>query len=183
MSIDLTAIIEYIRQNRQTYTREAITSQLVTAGYNPADVEAAWGSVDVGVPAPPSGYAGTTGLSGGNWDSGSPEQPRSQRLVSSPAFWGYMVGFILLSYILPGGLFWLGASNSDGLIVNIAIGMFILLQLGALVAGVVSLSRNRPRGVGLMTGVLMTLVVLPICAFTIFFGMCLASLGALGPSF
>lgn len=183
MRPDFSTIIEYIRQNRQTYTREAITSQLVTTGYDPADVEAAWEAVDSGVPAPPSGYAGATGLSGGSWDSGSPEKSRPQRLASSPAFWGYMVGFILLSYILPGGLFWLGASNSDGLIVNIAIGMFLLLQLGALVGGVVSLSRNRPRGVGLMTGVLMTLVVLPICAFAVFFGLCLASLGTLGPSF
>jgi len=180
MSANLTTIIEYINQNRQIYTREAITSQLVSAGYNPSEVEAAWGSVDSGVPAPPSGYAGAAGLSGGSWDSGSPEQSRPQRLMSSPAFWGYMAGFVLLSYILPGGLFWLGTSNSDGLIMNIAIGMFLLLQLGALMGGVVSLSRNRPRGVGLLTGVLMTLVVLPVCAFAVFFGMCLASFGTMG---
>ncbi len=46
MSVDFNAIIEYIRQNRQTYTREAITSRLVSAGYNPSEVEAAWEVVD-----------------------------------------------------------------------------------------------------------------------------------------
>ena len=179
MSADTDTIVEYIRQNRQMYTREAITSQLVAAGYAPADVEAAWKSVEGGIPIPPSAYSGATGLSGGSWDSGHSEQPRPQRLASTPAFWGYFVGFILLSYILPGALFWLGATQSDGLIVNIAIGMFILLQLAALVGGAVSFSRNRPRAVGLMSGVLMVLVVIPVCAFAIFFGLCLASLGAL----
>jgi hypothetical protein len=162
------------------YTREAITSQLLTAGYAPADVEAAWQSLEGPIPTPPSTYGGASGLSGGSWDSGHEEQPRPRRLAGTPAFWGYMVGFILLSYILPGVLFWLGASESDGLIVNIAIGMFLLLQLAALVGGAVSLSRNRPRAIGLMCGVLMVLVVIPFCAFALFFGLCLASLGGLG---
>jgi hypothetical protein len=180
VSPDTQTIVEYIRQNRQLYTREAITSQLLTAGYAPADVEAAWQSLESGIPVPPPGYVGTTGLSSGNWDSGYQDQPRPRRLASSPQFWGYMVGFILLSYILPGVLFWLGASGSDGLIVNIAIGMFLLLQLAALVGGAVSFSRNRPRAIGLMSGVLMVLVVIPFCAFALFFGLCLASLGGLG---
>jgi hypothetical protein len=39
-------IIEYIRQHQDTYTREAITTQLVTAGYDQADIEAAFKQVD-----------------------------------------------------------------------------------------------------------------------------------------
>jgi hypothetical protein len=35
-------IIEYIRQNQDTYTRKAITTQLINSGYQEADIEAAY---------------------------------------------------------------------------------------------------------------------------------------------
>lgn len=91
-----------------------------------------------------------------------------------------MVGFVLVSYILPGIVFWVGASQSDGLVVNIAIGMFLLIQLAALVGGLVSLGTHRARGVGMLTSLLMTMVVVPTCAFALFFGYCLVALGSLG---
>lgn len=40
------SILNYIRQNRSTYTREAITGELLKAGYNPAEVEAAWQAIE-----------------------------------------------------------------------------------------------------------------------------------------
>jgi hypothetical protein len=38
-------IREYIRANRDRYTREAITAQLVANGHDPAEVEAAWAAM------------------------------------------------------------------------------------------------------------------------------------------
>jgi len=42
MSDDL---LQYIREHRATYTREALTAELVAAGHAAADVEAAWSQV------------------------------------------------------------------------------------------------------------------------------------------
>lgn len=38
-------ILRYIRANRQAYTREAITAELVATGHAPASVEAAWDAI------------------------------------------------------------------------------------------------------------------------------------------
>ncbi len=39
-------ILRYIRSNRDTYTREAITRQLIAAGHDPAEIEQAWESIE-----------------------------------------------------------------------------------------------------------------------------------------
>ena len=40
------AILRYISANRDTYTREAITRQLIEAGHDPAEIEQAWESIE-----------------------------------------------------------------------------------------------------------------------------------------
>lgn len=175
--IDTETIRQYIGQNRTIYTREAITSQLVAAGYRPDDIEQVWNSLDPAIPGPPSSYPGAAGPSTGRWDAGASDETRPRPFVRTRTFWAYTLGFIVLSYLLPGIILWLGASQSDGTIVNIALGMFLLLQLGAIVGGLASLRQNSPRAAGLLIGMLMTVVVIPTCAVALFFGMCLASLG------
>ena len=40
-------ILRYITANRNTYTREAITRQLIEAGHNPAEIQRTWESIEV----------------------------------------------------------------------------------------------------------------------------------------
>jgi hypothetical protein len=40
-------LIDYLQAHRHAYTREALTGQLVQAGHDPAEVEAAWRLVEV----------------------------------------------------------------------------------------------------------------------------------------
>jgi len=51
-------IINYIRQYRFTYTREAITQQLLKQGYDSAEVETVWQAVEVGTVQSPPPYPG-----------------------------------------------------------------------------------------------------------------------------
>jgi hypothetical protein len=69
MEDHMNEIDAYIRENRDRYTREALTRRLVSEGHEPAAIEAAWarieaddagGSPDVG--GPPSRPAGRRGL-------------------------------------------------------------------------------------------------------------------------
>lgn len=41
-------ILNYIRQYRNIYTREAVTGELLKAGYQPADIESAWQTIEAG---------------------------------------------------------------------------------------------------------------------------------------
>jgi hypothetical protein len=48
-------LVHYIREHRATYTREALTAELVAAGHDTADVEAAWAQLDAeDATAPPA---------------------------------------------------------------------------------------------------------------------------------
>jgi hypothetical protein len=51
MAPDPRAIDDYIRQNHDRYTREAVRDQLLAAGHDPAAIDAAWARVDEGRPA------------------------------------------------------------------------------------------------------------------------------------
>lgn len=52
-------ILNYIRQYRNIYTREAITGELVRAGYQPSEIEAAWQSIEATPQAsPPPPWSG-----------------------------------------------------------------------------------------------------------------------------
>lgn len=39
-------VVQYLREHRATYTREALAAELGAAGYEPADVDAAWARLE-----------------------------------------------------------------------------------------------------------------------------------------
>ena len=117
---------------------------------------------------------------GSRWgDDPAYEPPRSRRFVNTPAFWFTLLGFILLSYGLPILFGWLlsldfETQQNAGLVSTSTFG---ILQLGGLVGGLLLLGRQRPVAMGLLIGVLMVVVVLPIVSFCILFGICLVGIG------
>src|SRR4051794_6826208 len=98
-------IVQYIEQYRNIYTREAITQQLVSAGYTADDIAAAWRTVESwgAEGARLSGGPPAGALAPGIPDSapGFAEALPRPRVFSSPVFWLTLVGFILIAYIVP----------------------------------------------------------------------------------
>ena len=174
-------IIQYIQQYRTIYTREAIDRQLAVAGYNHAEVEEAWRMLAASeaptTDAPPEAMPP---MPGSRWgDDPAYEPPKSKRFVNTPGFWFTLLGFIVLSYGLPILVGWLLSLNLDTQR-NAGLGStatFGVLQLGGIVGGLLLLGRRRPVAMGLLIGVLMVVVVLPIVSFCILFGICLVGLG------
>jgi hypothetical protein len=94
---------------------------------------------------------------------------KPQKVVSSRTFWLVLVGFIVLSYSLPA--FFLAISPRDPCCGSINFGyawpglaVAPVMQLAALIWGRRILPTNRPLAMGLLLGVLLTVVVLPLCA-------------------
>ncbi len=176
--------IQYIQQYREIYTREAITSQLLAAGYPQEEIEAAWAAVEAdaapNLPPPPAGYPRT-----GGWDAGgSYVKPRRKAIQTGASFWLTLMGFVLLS-ILAGALvlmWWLGFFGGyDSPLASV--GSFTcyaapLLQVIGLIVGLVLWNRNRAVAQGLLFGVLISSVVIPSVVFLILLGTCLVLLGA-----
>src|SRR5262245_58061947 len=114
-------ITEYILQNRDTYTREAIDRQLLAAGYGQADISAAWDALHAApgqaaspVPLPPRGPVPYGAPSRWGDEYTTPEQ-RPVRVVRSPVFWLVLIGFIVLSYGIPAILAIALSRDSTGL--------------------------------------------------------------------
>src|SRR4051812_31408323 len=85
-------LAEYIRRYRDDYTREAINQQLLSAGYTSVEIAAAWREVDgIHFSDPPRDIY-REAIDG----------RRAQRFANSPRFWSILVGFLLLSYLVPG---------------------------------------------------------------------------------
>ncbi|MDQ3927519.1 MAG: hypothetical protein M3328_00070, partial [Chloroflexota bacterium] len=113
------------------------------------------------------------------WDGDYAPAEKRKPFATTGLFWSILVGFVVLSYGLPTLLLYLASSNVDvgGEISTIALVLFGVLQLGAIIGGVMSLNRSRPRAMGLLIGVLLVIVVLPFVAVVVLFGICLAALG------
>ncbi|MDQ3689586.1 MAG: hypothetical protein M3406_06035 [Chloroflexota bacterium] len=110
-------IADYIRANRKKYTREVIREQLVTAGHDPAEIDATWAALD----APdPDAVAGE-----GFWGR----------------FWLFLVGLnvaVFLIVVLVSGLL-------NSIVVAVALG--IALSIGALMAwGIVAATGPAKMG-------------------------------------
>lgn len=176
-------IVQYIAQYREVYSREAIDSQLLAAGYGRQEIDAAWAQASFQAAYPPSEGPIPTPPSAqvrAGWGDTDYQPPRNQRLVSRPLFWGVLIGFIVLSYGLPVLFLALAGFTSDNTTLSsifgwLTLGSFVVLQLAALVWGLLALNGNRLLGLGLLYGVLMTVVVLPFVAFFILLGICLTS--------
>jgi hypothetical protein len=179
-------ITEYIIQNRDTYTREAIDRQLLDAGYAQADITAAWDSLNATLQGPPPDAYSPVPAPPGQLPYGvpsrwgdeytSPEQ-RPARVTRSPLFWTVLLAFIVVSYAVPALVAIYPIRDATGLPnFNPVWIIFLLLQIGAIVGGLIALGRNRPVGMALLIGVLMVVVVLPVCAFGILLGVCVVFL-------
>jgi hypothetical protein len=150
-------ITEYIRQHRNHnhpniyYTREAIDRQLLDAGYMQGDIADAWNALRA--------------------VKGQADMPvdKPTRINNSPTFWLVLIGFIMLSYSLPA--FFLAISPRDACCGSINFGyawpglaVAPVMQLAALIWSRRIVATNRPVAMGLRIGVLLTVVVLPLCA-------------------
>ena len=166
-------IIAYIQQTRPTYTREAITNQLLAAGYPPLEIEAAWATVEG---ADPAAFAQMAP----NVDYDAVVAPRPAPVMRSGVFWLTMIGFILVSYLIPGALIYVGTISGETLggplIISGGI-LFLVLQIAALVGGLVGMGRNRPLAIGLLMGLMMTDVVIFVVACGVA-GVCIYALNS-----
>ena len=92
-------ILRYITANRNTYTREAITRQLIEAGHNPAEIQRTWESIEV---------------------------QRIDRLTRDRAFWRYFFIYVVVLYGLTFVVYALRFGTDFGLF-SIILGVFLLL--------------------------------------------------------
>jgi hypothetical protein len=146
-------IADYIRANRDRYTREAIRQQLVDAGYDPAVIERTWAILD------------------------TPDADD----VAGPGFWrrfalillGVNVGIFLVVGLLSGMLLNVGASAV--LLIIFA----VVLVIGALIAwGIVALT-----GPARMNPTTATVIgsIIPLFFALLIGGSCYALVGTIGP--
>jgi hypothetical protein len=177
--------LQYIRQYRGIYTREAISQQLIANGISPAEIEGAWQAVEAeatatpGLPdyAPPS-YGPPTGGpgAGGQYYNlppqgyGRPFQPRP-RLRNNPQFWLTFIAFVIGVPLL--GLLLLYLSTNVGTYLGYLIyGVLIAAGVGA----VYYKDKNWAVSRGLLYGLITVIVVPAVAAFVyvvVIFGICL----------
>ncbi len=162
-------IVRYIRENRETYTREAIDRNLADAGYSEPDIQAAWQD------AVPEDAPASQALD--RW--GEPlhqtpqtqqrERKRGERVFTTPVYWASFLGFVvgivavtaLLGYFVP----------------EAAAIVFLLALLGGFITSVLLLRKNQPVAFGLASA-LVVVFLLPFLAIVIFAGICIAQLSA-----
>lgn len=175
-------IPQYIRQNRDTYTREAIDRALVEGGYDPAEVQAAWLAIEneQAIPTPP-GEEGVSAQPTSRWGSDVATEPRRRSVVSTGQFWLTLGGFTVASYLVTTLLWWLTLQfpYDGGGLALIPLAFYGALQLGALIAGIALFTKNPPIAYGFLFGLLIVNILLPFVAFFILFGICLYSLSTM----
>lgn len=130
-------IVSYIREHRDTYTREAITRHLLDAGHSQEAIDAAWWqAVD---PAQVAAAA----------EAATPQEPP---ILRQPDFWlalvGYIVGTLLLTNIFNAIFILLG----------------LIFYVGALLVGffypIIRFDKNRAVALGMLCGLAVIVVLL-----------------------
>jgi hypothetical protein len=148
-----TQIHEYIRANRDRYTRQAINEQLLAAGYDQAAIDAAWAMLD----AP------------------DPDATIGQRFWGR--FWLYLLGINVAVLLIVGLLSGMFGALSSSLVLLIILA--VALTIGALIAwGVVA--ATQPTQLGRRTAIAIGSIIPLLFAFLIG-GSCYALVGAIGP--
>jgi hypothetical protein len=175
-------VLDYIRANRGTYTREAIRRALLEAGHDEVAIDAAWAELDHEQPpatieaAPPGGVASPTTAA-----VPPPASPSAVRLaMRTLLFWAVLVGF-LLGYIVLSAI--LAALSNDQTAGIVGLTITAIPQL-ALVAGIALAipGRTRPAGLGLLgalvvlVGLMILLAILAFIAVVIIFGICVVAI-------
>jgi hypothetical protein len=152
-------IEEYIRSNRAIYTREAREARLLRAGYDPADIDAAWDRVEK------------------VWNAGAP-------VADASALPGFAMTLFVVGGIVGalGALAGLGIESSNGSHPNAVQFMITYAVLyGSIGLVLVWLTRWLARRLSIRGAwaVLAGLALLPIFGF-LMFGGCLAAFGIAG---
>lgn len=146
-------IADFIAENRRTYTREAITQQLLDAGYSRESIDATWAALDAPDPhsRPATDFWGR--------------------------FWLMLIGVNLAVLVgvaaLTGLLFNLEQGGALLVILAVALGIGALIAWG-LVAAV------GPDKMG-RTGSTLVGILIPLLVALLIGGACYAMIGAIGP--
>jgi hypothetical protein len=155
-------IIDYIRKNRDDYTREAITQQLLDAGYTAVEVGAAWRVVE-----------GSHFRDDSPGSAEGPDPRYNQSIVNKPRFWAIFFGYIALTYSVVALFVDVTIINPvPGSLGNVLLYFFVGLQLFALIFGLLRVGVDRPLGMGLLLSVASALIVIPCLAVAVLWGMC-----------
>ena len=132
-------ILRYITDNRDTYTREAITRRLIARGHDPAEIEQAWESIE----------------------------PRSEGMLPQDrTFWRYFFIYIVALYGLAFVVYALRLGGTAyGQIAVLILGPFLLLGAGISIL-YVRVTRAAARGAasGLLIAALVPFMFLVIIA-------------------
>jgi hypothetical protein len=129
-------IVDYIRQHRDRYTRDAIRQRLTEAGYNPPEIDATWAA-----------------LESETRDSGTTGSPRFWRY-----FWVWAAATYLLAFavvVMATGLLTRGGMTPVALVYAIALGIALLAAWGIVAA---TRPAHRSRGTALAIGGVIPLV-------------------------
>jgi hypothetical protein len=166
-------IIEYIRQNRDTYTRKAITEQLINTGYSEFDIEAAYKQLDeeedqrdfIVIDEPPRRPFRSQAISDRTVDI-------SKRKTDAPVWWDSTAfGFVGFLIGTPAIILILGAWAPQLALITVIGVLFLALFLPSV------LEENSPRladGVKYAARTLFVLfIVLPFIAGVIIAGICI----------
>ena len=146
-------IADYIAANRRRYTREAITQQLLDAGYSQESIDATWAALDAPDPdsRPDTGFWGR--------------------------FWWMLIGVnlvVLLGVGLLTGL--LGNLEQGGILLGI---LAVVLAIGALISwGIVAAVGPDKMG---RTGSTIVGIAIPGILALLIGGGCYALIGSIGP--
>lgn len=146
--MDPGGIDEYIRNNRGTYTDEAIRATLISAGHDPADIGEAFRRV--GVAAPQAGAA----------------RPAVKGMSA-------LLAFAWLLFVLGGiiGLLGIGMAASFGTIGSLPVYLIAYIGIGLAVVLLLRWAQPRIRGVW---AVVLGLLLIPIFG-GLMFGTCAAA--------
>ena len=170
-------LLKYVEQNRATYTTEAIMRQLLAAGHSTADIDAAmwaagysevevratWKTMEGGMrSSPDQPYVSPVS----SMDYQVPQYSGQTDVLVSPLFWATLAGYLLLTlgsaYLVPTLAPSLGAY---------ACGLFIAVQIAAIVT-YFSVGNDSPSlSRGLIVGVVLVFVFSPL----IFLGICVVT--------
>jgi hypothetical protein len=144
-------IVDYIRDNRRRYTREAIFQQLIDAGYTPEAIQATWAALETPDPDATVGE--------GFWSR----------------FWVYLIGanvVVFLGVVLLTGMLGSGGGPILAVILGIA------LAIGGLIAWAIVAATGPAkmgRGTALAVG-----AIIPLAFALLIGGSCYALVGGLG---
>ncbi len=137
-------MIRYIEVNRNTYTRQAITDQLLARGNKPTDIESAWEYVEAEEQerVKPEKQPRQTG----SRNSAYPPKPKVWKM---PQFWLTLFGFVLGVPVLAGLVSALAGGNSSNGFTFLLIFLGLAL-VGAVIGSIRYQTENRAVARGLV---------------------------------